>query len=655
VTRFHRAAFTDLVPWALPPAKDLAHGFDVKCIAERTVALVPCGVKDDAEAVVVNLVFADDGRLAERRVVQLPKRTVLRRETYGADGMLRLLDGENKVLSERKLALKAGAAADLEPDLKGLVMLSMPLRTRDYLVQQPGAVGGNLAMMDNAACLALMAADAAVGNAGSVDGAVRSRAWNLGDTYAGFTALLLSAGQDINALPAPPINNHSPIARYVTWLKQSQSSAGSKKPAGLLDRLIEVQSLQRRWQQAAPLTGADCDRMLKFVREAESPVFVWAAVEEVLRTPDKRVTAPGGRAKVQRDVLRAAIDALKGDATLSYAVRYEYARYLAENGERDEARKAFVAIYEDSAKVGLLPPVDASFHKTLTAQGPEPDLFERTMRATAERLVKDGRRRAAVALAWQCWELEAPTVADMVVATALSGMPNDEHRLAPTFAAVVFLSQTRQYDRADRLLDGLLADSKLAHHAELWRTGYQLALQRKQPTLAFARLAEALEQEYRARPEWIDLEAVRRDYGSLLNHFAEVVRATATLGQKPPADLAAKVVRAADRWRSLDVDGALASGPAYQSLRGLPEPDLAWDYLLMSAGADRDGFSWANLAQSLRQTDDFDLAERAYAQAVLADPANADLARARAENLLQAGRESEARGILRRAGVTTTP
>src|SRR6516165_2291203 len=108
--------------------------------------------------------------------------------------------------------------------------------------------------------------------------------------------------------------------------------------------------------------------------------------------------------------------------------------------------------------------------------------------------------------------------------------------------------------------------------------GYQLALQRKQPTLAFARLAEALEQEYRARPEWIDLEAVRRDYGSLLNHYAEVVRATATLGQKPPAALAAKVVRAADRWRSLDVDGALACGPAYQSLRGLPEPDLAWDY-----------------------------------------------------------------------------
>jgi predicted Zn-dependent protease len=234
-------------------------------------------------------------------------------------------------------------------------------------------------------------------------------------------------------------------------------------------------------------------------------------------------------------------------------------------------------------------------------------------------------------------------------------MPADERRVGPTFAAVEYLAQTRQYDRADRLLDGLLADGKLAGNSELWRMGYHLALQRKQPAQAFARLAEALESEYRARPEWIDVQEVRRDYGALLNHYADVVRAMATLGQKPAADLAAKVVRAADRWRALDPDGSLACGPAYQSLRGLAEPDLAWDYLLMSAGADRDGFSWSNLAQSLRQSEDFDLAERAFAQAGLAEPANADLTRARAENLLQAGRAPEARQILRRVGGTAQP
>ncbi len=45
LTRFHRAELTDLVPWALPPAKDLAHGFDLKCAGERTVVLTPHGLK----------------------------------------------------------------------------------------------------------------------------------------------------------------------------------------------------------------------------------------------------------------------------------------------------------------------------------------------------------------------------------------------------------------------------------------------------------------------------------------------------------------------------------------------------------------------------------------------------------------------------------
>src|SRR5262249_11844481 len=40
VSRFHRADFQALVPWALPSAEDLAHGMDLKAIGERTVALV---------------------------------------------------------------------------------------------------------------------------------------------------------------------------------------------------------------------------------------------------------------------------------------------------------------------------------------------------------------------------------------------------------------------------------------------------------------------------------------------------------------------------------------------------------------------------------------------------------------------------------------
>ena len=276
--------------------------------------------------------------------------------------------------------------------------------------------------------------------------------------------------------------------------------------------------------------------------------------------------------------------------------------------------------------------------------------FARLLKARAAALVKAERRTAVIALAWQCWELEDQALAGELLTTALAGLPKDAGRAAPTLAAVEYLSQTRQFARADELLQGLLDDETLAQHPGLWRLGYQLALQRKQPARAFTCLAQALELEYRMRPAWIDVQAVRNDYGTLLQHYAEVVGATATLGQKPPADLAARVVRAADRWRALDIDGTLACGPAFQSLRGLGEWDQAWDYLLMSSGADRDGFSWVDLAQSLQQSEDYDLAERAYAQACLADPANGNLARLRADNLMRAGRTGEGRELLRRLG-----
>ncbi|MFI4983058.1 MAG: hypothetical protein ACHQIO_22130, partial [Nevskiales bacterium] len=366
----------------------------------------------------------------------------------------------------------------------------------------------------------------------------------------------------------------------------------------------------------------------------------------------RNVTAEGGRVKVQRDVLEAACAALKDVPSLSYAARYEFARHLADNGERTEARKRFVELYEETAKSGALPPLDRAFRQTLQASGKEPDLFGKLLRDSAAQLVKDGRRVAAVALAWQCWELEAPTLADELLTAALDGISDREHRGAPTIAAVEYLAQTHQYDRADKLLQGLLADEQFARDAGLWRMGYQLALQRKQPARAFTCLAQALELEYRQMPYWIDVAAVRSDYGALLGHYAEVVRATATLGQKPPADLTAKVVRAADRWRWLDVDGMAASSAAFQSLRGLGDPDTAWDYLLMSSGVDQEGFSWINLAQSLQQQEDFELAERAYAQACLVSPGNADLLRMRADNLLRAGHAAEGRELLRQAGDT---
>ena len=109
LSRFHRQDFARLVPWALPPAEDLARGADVVCIDERTVAIVPHRELEseppeggttsgeppdrrDNETLRTHLVFAPDGRLAERQLVEMPSGKILARESYGADGTVEFVD-----------------------------------------------------------------------------------------------------------------------------------------------------------------------------------------------------------------------------------------------------------------------------------------------------------------------------------------------------------------------------------------------------------------------------------------------------------------------------------------------------------------------------------------------------------------------------------
>src|SRR5207244_3223198 len=96
VSRFHRADLSDLVPWYLPPAADLARGADLKLIGERTVAIVPRGAdamkgKDGKPTPYdrVHLLFTADGRLAERQIVRMPQREIRLRQVCTPDGTVK--------------------------------------------------------------------------------------------------------------------------------------------------------------------------------------------------------------------------------------------------------------------------------------------------------------------------------------------------------------------------------------------------------------------------------------------------------------------------------------------------------------------------------------------------------------------------------------
>src|SRR5205085_1262315 len=110
----------------------------------------------------------------------------------------------------------------------------------------------------------------------------------------------------------------------------------------------------------------------------------------------------------------------------------------------------------------------------------------------------------------------------------------------------------------------------------------------------------------------------------------------------------AKVVRAADRWRSLDPDPTPACQAAARILQRLGERDLGWDYLTTPVGLwPNEADPWVTLARALQARGDLDLADRAYAAAFEAEPTNAQILLDRAKALGQAGRSVEALRLLR--------
>ena len=155
--------------------------------------------------------------------------------------------------------------------------------------------------------------------------------------------------------------------------------------------------------------------------------------------------------------------------------------------------------------------------------------------------------------------------------------------------------------------------------------------------------------EYDALPETVEIGPIRAGYGRILERYQKLATAAGTLGRDACQELVAQVVRTADRWRSLDADPAQACQMASRILADLGATDLAWDYFTTAVATDPEKpVAWQTLADTLRREGRYGLADRAYALASAADPANAEVLWSRAQALVEAGRTDEAQALLRR-------
>ncbi|MCA9012444.1 MAG: FecR domain-containing protein, partial [Planctomycetaceae bacterium] len=243
-SRFHHQGFSDIVPWLLPSVEELSRGADVVALDERTVAVVPqtksvpsppgkgekvanrpdegaasgdassnptsgeepqnpltltltlspeSGERGQSQLFAVHLIFANDGRLAERRIVERDGGKVLRRITYDADGLVRVLDGDGKELIAAKFNRSIAPQPQLVPDLHGLVVLPMPVRKPSVIVaratDRDGKVDADQDLAEDDA-ISLMLAYMANGDGARVVEIARNRFLDNGDTRDGFYVLL---------------------------------------------------------------------------------------------------------------------------------------------------------------------------------------------------------------------------------------------------------------------------------------------------------------------------------------------------------------------------------------------------------------------------------------------------------------------------------
>ena len=114
------------------------------------------------------------------------------------------------------------------------------------------------------------------------------------------------------------------------------------------------------------------------------------------------------------------------DARAGNHARYEQARCLWKAGQKAEARKRFLALYEEAGKQGALLAIDADF-RTALLSGKE-DGWSDLLRRTAAACVKEKNRLAVLLLARQAWQLDDAAMAQHLFAVGAERRPRCEAR-----------------------------------------------------------------------------------------------------------------------------------------------------------------------------------------------------------------------------------
>ncbi|HUU59388.1 MAG TPA: hypothetical protein VMZ50_07585, partial [Phycisphaerae bacterium] len=479
VSRFHRRQMLAAIPWLVAPVEDLAVEADVTCVDERTVAVTSMWAQnrypeDERRAAYLrlHLIFGPDGRLAERRVVAMPDARTIVRETYDPDGTVRVLDAAGRVLAERKYAVALAAAPDLTPDLNELLILPMPIRTREHVLKTRKLDEQRISTWTEDDALAYVAAT------------VLARPYQTTDQWSAALRRLAKASEGIgvhvllyakgSADVIPEKLRHLPAARYLLASREAGSpdnyapfAALGDPRSGFIGHLAHFRclwTLDRKLQARNARTPSDRNvwrkEVLEYAEKTGPSAFTWALLSEMAKDS-------GDSKSCRRQA--AAFERFGDIPAFRYAARYEAARALFHAGDAPAAAARFQELYKETFRKGVLPAIDQSFHAATKDRG-----WKKLIRGTAARLVERGARFQAVTLAWQSRQAGDADLGAEMIETTLADAPRGL-QLPLRLAALRYHWNAGQWDRADRMIAMLLKDGRVAKMPALWRAAAHVA------------------------------------------------------------------------------------------------------------------------------------------------------------------------------------
>jgi len=673
VSRFHRAELCGLLPQVLLPTDDLADGADVKLIDADTVALVPLPRVDGTVRkawLEIHLAFAGN-ELAERRLVLMPEKKVLLREIYRDNGIVVMsAPGKEaptgaptdptsststspppKTNPEKKPpVVMAASPPDLKPDVSSLVILPLPLRSREVIYRKVGLdpniglfVGENpcFEYLAPELALELLACEFAAGDGPKVENVWQYCFAERGDRRPGFFTLMVSSGwgphwgsafrkaldEDRSAGPYASLIRYLKLAfEPATLYAQRQTGilSGDQPTNDFLGSLLTFRTLSTRWGDAgggvfAP-RDSERDRALAFARQHAGDVWGWSTM---------CLLADRAMPPERREAIAGVWGLISQKSALNYHARYEQARNLSlAPGQSAQAREIFRKLFKEVLAYGIVPPIDAGFRAAFAVSDDAAE-WQKLMTDSARACIGAKHRPLAVRLAWQCRQLGDQALADEMLAMALKEPTTEVERIVTTLTAIEYLWAVDSIDYADRLTTELLQVAELQRQPVMWRLASKIAEKRGNAMRQFECLEKALDLEFVRMPEVFSIEPIRRDYGALLAHYQWLADASRNLKVAVPADLLARAVKAADRWRALDPEAGNCCNLAAKILRtvGGPEAEsLAWDFLTTPlALRPNESAPWLGLAATASQEGDLPLADRCYEAAFAAEPTNAQI------------------------------